>query len=180
MQKEKSEISRDELDEYIHVAHSGFIIIVAAMVLILLAFIVWGIIGKIPVTETVNGFVMYMDPQEAGETGTEAEQYCIACLDASKYSTEHIREIEDKVTLEMADGTKMDAKVISIYSVPYSRDEISAEYLMDNEWLVEECVSSNYNWLLIIKADNLSGYEYSLTKATLVLDEVSPLSFLVR
>ena len=74
----------------------------------------------------------------------------------------------------------MDAKVISIYSVPYSRDEISAEYLMDNEWLVEECVSSNYNWLLIIKADNLSGYEYSLTKATLVLDEVSPLSFLVR
>lgn len=180
MQKEKSEISRDELDEYIHVAHSGFIIIVAAMVLILIAAVVWSILGKIPVTETVNGFVMYMEPAEVGETGTEAERYCIACLDASKYSSEQMEKIKDKVTLEMADGTEMNAKVISIYSVPYSRDDISHEYLMDNEWLVSECVKSNYNWLLIIKADDLSGYEYSLTKATLVLDEVSPLSFLVR
>ena len=50
--------SCDGLDNYIQVSKPGLLIIIGALSLVLVATVVWGFIGTIPVTLTVTGCVV--------------------------------------------------------------------------------------------------------------------------
>lgn len=182
MQQNK-DASQDGLDEYIHVVSAGGMVTIAALVALLVATIVWGIVGKIPVTVTVTGIVVptqSLQDQIASLGGDgSVPEYCICCLDAKKYPIAAISDIHEEVKLEMPDDTVVSARIALHSFVPFDRQFMSTEFFGDNEWLVSECVPSNYNWVLMATSEDLSQYERSLAKATFVLDEVSPVSYLV-
>ena len=50
--------SREGLDDYVRISSPGIVITIFALVLVTAAVIVWGLIGKLPVTETVTGVVL--------------------------------------------------------------------------------------------------------------------------
>ena len=49
--------SPERLNEYIRVASPGVWVMVSALVLVLVAFLVWGFTGRIPETSTLKGVV---------------------------------------------------------------------------------------------------------------------------
>ena len=50
--------SRDGLDDYIRISSLGVMITIFAMALVIAAVFVWGLTGRLPVTETVTGVVL--------------------------------------------------------------------------------------------------------------------------
>ncbi len=186
MSDKNNGVSQDELDDYIHVAHMGIYIVIIALIIILTGWIIWVIGGKIPVTETASGLVIDMSDEDVKEMPDKSEykpEYrCIVCLDAYEYNVEKLNDMKDDVKLQMPDGNVISGKIDYVESVPIARGTVAETYYFGNEWLVDECVPSYYNWIIAIKTDNneFAKYPYSMAKATLVIDEVSPFSFLVR
>ena len=53
--------SPERLNEYIRVAGPGTWVMISALVLVLVAFVLWGFIGTIPETVTVQGYFLEGD-----------------------------------------------------------------------------------------------------------------------
>ena len=59
--------------------------------------------------------------------------------------------------------------------------EKAKHILFDNEWVLEKCVSQDYNWFLVIRPEeDLSRYAFTLAEVTLLTEEVAPIRFLMR
>ncbi|MBQ7487223.1 MAG: hypothetical protein IJT77_07000 [Clostridia bacterium] len=188
--------SRDGLDDYIRVSSPGVTITIFAMVLVVAAIIVWGMIGKLPVTATVTGVVLdpykdytstigmkYEDQIEAAITeGNTNDNILVVCfLDASRFNLEAVEKVGEKVTLEMPDHSKYTGRIeAKANQVPINRAQ-AHETLFNNDWLTENCIESEYSWPVIIKPnEDLADYEFTLAQVTFITEEVAPISFLVR
>lgn len=188
--------SRDGLDDYIRLSSPGVMITIIAMALVVAAVITWGLIGRLPVTETVTGVVAdqyrdytsavgmaYTDQVKAAKTeGNKNENIRILCfLDSTRFNVQAVEEVSDKVTLEMPDH-KMFTGTIEAKAnrVPINREQ-AYETLFQNDWLTENCIHSEYSWPVLIEPDeDLADYEFTLAQVTFVTEEVRPISFFVR
>lgn len=56
--KRQYETTQEDLGEYIHVCRPGVIVIIVSLLAMLIAVLVWGFVGTLPVTETVTGVVV--------------------------------------------------------------------------------------------------------------------------
>ena len=56
--QESFEGTQEDLDEYIRVSRPSVVVVIISLLLVLVAVLVWGFIGKIPVNETVTGIVI--------------------------------------------------------------------------------------------------------------------------
>lgn len=126
----------------------GLLIIIGALSLVLVATVIWGFIGKIPVTTIVTGCVVDSESiaEELSGGGDDLEGAWVICfVDSSKYSADQIRQFGDDVTISMPDRTNFKGKVETVTAFPLSRDE-AYHYLRNSEWIAEQCVSSDYSW----------------------------------
>ena len=188
--------SRNGLDDYIRISSPGVIITTFAMALVVVAVIVWGVTGRLPVKETVTGVVLdpneeytdtvgmnYIDQLEYAQTesNTNEDLRVICFLDASRFNLDAVEKVGEKVVLEMPDHSKFTGTIeAKAKPVPISRAQ-AYETLFYNDWLTENCIRSEYSWLVIIKPDkDLAAYEFTLANVTFVTDEVVPISFLLR
>ena len=189
MEKEDRNTSHDGLDEYIRVSSSGLLIIIGALSLVLVATVVWGFAGKLPVTLTVTGcvvdteFAAAVQSQESDATadGDEFGKAWVVCfVDSSKFSAEQIMKFNPDVTISMPDRSTFKGKIEDVSPYPLSRDEAHS-FLEGSEWMAEQCVTSNYSWGLIISVhDDISDHLFTTPEVTIITDEVPPIRFLTR
>lgn len=190
--------AKDGLDDYIRISSPGILATIAAMVLVVTALIVWGLTGRLPVTETVTGVVAdatkdyasgmnYMKKINVSESkeGKNENIYVLCFLDASRFNLDTVRKIgektNDSVVLEMPDHTKFTGKIVMKQdSVPVNRAQ-AYEILFANDWLADTCIKGEYSWPVLIRPDeDLSAYEFTLANVTIVTDEIAPFQLLVR
>ena len=189
--------SREGLDDYVRISSPGIVITIFALLLVTAAVIVWGLIGKLPVTETVTGVVLdqfkeydssigmeYTDQVKNAENTEDImnEDIRVICfLDASKFNLDAVQKVGDKVTLVMPDHSQHSGTIeAKAKQVPINRAQ-AYESLFYNDWLTENCIRSEYSWPVIVEPDDdLSNYEFTLAQVTFVTEEVAPIRFLVR
>ena len=189
--------SSENLDEYIRVSKPGTKIVLAALLIVLAAVIVWGLIGKLPVTITVRGLVVSRKTAEAlyraqnennDETEAEdqadtaetaAEGSVVFCfIDASRFNKTQVRNFAENALIEMPDRYRLTGTLRTLVGVPLSREECK-QILFDNEWVTERCIQTDYSWWLIIEPDeSIENYDFILADITIVTEEVAPISFL--
>ena len=165
-QSEDRPVSPEKMNEYIRTGGPGIIFIVAALLIVVIALIVWGFAGTLPVTESVTGLV---DPNSG---------YHVICfVDASRFSPGNLSG--KQVSIRMADGTGVSGTVESVSEVPLSWEQASA--LIDNDWLTLNMVNVSYSFLVSIEPErDLSAYGHQLVDASIITDEVKPITFLMR
>lgn len=189
MQKDSHKASREGLDEYIRVSSPGLLIIVGALSLVLVATVIWGFSGKIPVTLTVTGCVVDSElasraeasyPERGAATEGDQKAWVVCYVDSSKYSAEQITKFGDNVTIRMPDRTTFKGKIEIVSPNPMSREE-AGQYLQDGEWVAEQCVSSDYSWGIAIRIhDDISDHMFTTPQVTIITDEFPPIRFLAR
>lgn len=185
----EQETSREDLNEYIHAARPGLVVVIIALLVLSTAVIVWGFTGTLPVTETVTGLVIDKDSYLEHYHGEDAERILkaedsrnmILCfVDASRFNGQAIKEFGDDAVIKMADQNVFKGKINMRYGVPISMEE-AADILLGNEWVLEQCVKQNYNWLLLIEPnDEIPQYAFTLAEVTLLTEEVKPIRFLLK
>ena len=186
--KRQQEASQEDLSEYIHACRPGVLAVIIALLVLLAAVIIWGFVGTLPVTETVTGLVVDRDVyvEKYPETESvlpEAEdgQMLVLCfVDASRFNGQAIKAFGDEAVLKMPDQTTYKGRIETRYMVPMSMEEAKG-LLFDNEWVKEQCVKQNYNWMLIVSpTQDLSQYAFTLAEVTLLTEEVPPIRFLMK
>ena len=187
MQGDSRKTSGDGLDDYIRVSSPGLLIIVGALSLVLVATVIWGFAGKIPVTATVTGCVVDTERFAAElAQGDDANHeplegsWVVCFVDSSKYSAEQLMQFSDDVTIAMPDRTTFKGKIEIVSPYPLSRDE-ARNFLRDGEWVAEQCVNSNYSWGILVHVhEDISGHLFTTPEVTIITDEVPPIRFLAR
>lgn len=186
--------SAESLDEYIRVSKPGTKIVLVALFVVLAGVISWGLIGKLPVTETVKGLVVDQSMAKAYYTNKEASKgshasyvktgdgkdvlYCF--INASVYNLTQVRNFIKEVSIELPDHKRITGKITMQPLAPLTPPECR-EILFDNDWVTERCVTSDYSWQLIIEPDvDVTDYEFILADVTIVTEEIAPISFIVR
>jgi len=56
--RDNHEMTQEGLDEYIRVSRPSVLVVIISLVVVLVAVIVWGFVGTLPVTETITGIVV--------------------------------------------------------------------------------------------------------------------------
>ena len=179
----------EELDEYIRVTSPGTFAVILSLLILLVAAIVWGLVGTLPVMETVTGLVVDTSLYDEypvmikGETPVNEEdgEILVLCfVDASRYNGQAISEFGDHASLMMPDQNQFTGTIEECLRIPISREEAKI-LLFDDDWVTDECVSQDYNWLLKIRPDeDLSKYTFTLAEVTILTEEVAPIRFLMR
>ena len=184
--RRQTEVSEEELSEYIHAMKPGLAAVIISLLVLLVAVIVWGFAGTLPVTETVLGLtvdssVYDLDEKTKKEMFSDEEGLFVVCfVDASRFNGQAIREFGDEAVLKMPDQRTFKGKIESRIMVPISREEAKT-ILFDNEWVLNQCVKQNYNWMLTIRPDeDLGQYAFTLSEVTLLTEEVPPIRFLMK
>ena len=185
--------SPEELDAYIRVVRPGTLILVIALALILLALVIWGYAGTLPVTKSVSGVMTTIEKRmdnsyeyyhrdyfedEKALPAEELQRYdAYFFLNAFEFSGEELMGKEVVVTRPGKPAVK--GTVTLVEKEPYDRDEIRAEF--DAEWIVNTCVESDYSWVVAatLEDDNYDD-RWSLVNVTIVTENVRPISFLLR
>jgi hypothetical protein len=193
VQEERSRDQRDQegeqegLNEYIRVTGPGTLAVILSLLILLVSMIVWGFVGTLPVTETVTGLVIDTGAydkinQTLADQLLEGEEgILVLCfVDASRYNGQALKEFGDEVGLKMPDQTTFSGTIETWYQAPVSMEE-AKELLFGNGWLLEKCVSQDYNWLLVIRPkEDLSKYTFTLAEVTILTEEVAPIRFLMK
>ena len=184
--RRQTEVSEEELSEYIHAMKPGLAAVIISLLVLLVAVIVWGFAGTLPVTETVLGLtvdssVYELDEKTKKKMFSDEEGLFVVCfVDASRFNGQAIREFGDEAVLKMPDQRTFKGKIESRIMVPISREEAKT-ILFDNEWVLNQCVKQNYNWMLTIRPDeDLGQYAFTLSEVPLLTEEVPPIRFLMK
>ena len=188
VQEESRKTSRDGLNEYIWVGSPGLLIIICALSLVLVATVVWGFIGRIPVTTDVTGCVVDSEIAKRAQEevyGIPPDQkfenaWVVCFIDASKFSADRIMHFNNDVAIHMPDNSTFTGTIEFLSAYPLSRDEARA-FLTDSEWVVERCAPSDYSWAIGIRVeDDIANHLFTTPQVTMTTDEVPPISLLTR
>ena len=181
----------ESLDEYIRVGSSGTRVVVISLFLIFAAVLLWGFVGKLPVTKEEKALIIDQDTVmtlSAGKTiealdPTQAkdENIGILCfISSSDYSLDKLNSFEKKVVIRTPNQEECGGVITSILPVPVSAEEAKI-YLLGSQWITDQCVEGDYSWVVIVDPDqDLSAYNYQIANLTFTVEEVSPIRLLIQ
>ena len=171
--------STDKLNEYIRIGSPGGFIMIASLLIITAALIVWGFVGTIPVTITEYGGVA----RKYDYTNT-----CICFVDV--HLNTGLIPVGNKATLHMPDGTSYDGHISYMSAFPQSSDELrdlhgptgESEAGHFSEWVLNYLLEdSAYNYVAYIETEeDISSYWHQVVEVTIITGEVKPISLLMR
>ena len=166
MEERKSE-SSERLNEYIRIGKPGIILLIISLGLVLGATMVWGFVGKLHETIFLTGIV---DIEGA------VDVRCFADAD----SLDGHDLIGRDVMVRMPDRTTSKGTIISSIESPKSEEELSESFGY-TRWEMNHLMNGTYFYVIVIDAQkDLSGYEGELVEVSVIMNETSPISFLIR
>lgn len=170
--------SPEKIDEYIRVSTPRAWTLVAALALIVSGVVVWGFVGSIPKTMTVDG-VIANGP--IGDVSMDEEAVFLLPVDvAGQYLVGH------DVSFTMADGTSLPGVVASVSEDPLSHEEV--QELTRSDWRFQVLWGEgegNYRYAVVADFDPetkaaLQATERELVRATVVLSDVKPIEYVLN
>ncbi len=143
----------EQLDDYIRVASPSLWVMLVAVVVLLVAVLVWSVTGTLPTTLSISGVgdgekvVCYLPPEEAQQ---------LSCGMAVRAGS--------------AEGT-----VAEVGELPLSRAEVSAA--LQSDYLAEQLGLSQWNVVVTLA---VPGGPEGLCPVTVTVDAVRPISFILN
>ena len=170
--------SPEKLNEYIRIGSIGGFLLIAGLVILALALIIWGFNGRIPVTTTQTGFVVESEEKSHG---------CLCFVDVE----ENIVGIPagTPASVKMANGSVYKGTVDFMSKNPMSEEEIRELFGPENDpkfrlsdWMFSRILNdgSYYYVLRINTEEDIAEYWHQLVTITVVMREVRPISYLIR
>ena len=142
--------SPEQLNDYIRVSNPSIWLVLAAVILLLSAVIVWGIFGNLPTTVATSGV---------------AKDGRVICYLAQKDAAGITAGMQ--VKLEHLAG-----KVAKVSVIPKSYEEISAEYT--DAYTLYSLNLSEWNYAVTIEAD---GVPDGVVPVSIIVQKDKPISF---
>ncbi len=190
--------SPEELDAYIRVVRPGTALLIGAFTLIVVALVVWGVTGSLPVTVGAKGVLGtdyarmaaraeaedMMDnllESTANLTDEELEvlgkQYVYCFLDAYQYNR---ADLEGKKASVAYPGKQpVQGKIAWVESLPVTKETITKEFR--TSFIADTCATSDYSWVVAVETDEAFDSEiYSLMDVTIEIGQVKPISMLFQ
>lgn len=163
---EKRPQTAERIDEYIRIGSPGIIAMIVALFLVFAAVIYWGFTGKLHETESFRGIV---DISEEGEV-------CVF-VNADLFNGQQM--VEKPVEVKMEDRSTSDGSVVSSSASPFTEDELAEAYGY-SYWEMKHLVTGVYSYIIEIDTEkDLSDYQGQLVEVSVIMNEVSPISFLI-
>ena len=170
--------SPDKLNEYIRIGSLGGFLLIAGLVLLAVAMIIWGFTGRIPVTTTQTGIVVESKEESHG---------CLCFVDVN----DNIGVIPagTPASVKMADGSVCKGSVDFMSENPLSAEELRDLYGAEHnakfqfsDWMFSKLLKddSYYYMIRINTEEDVAEYWHQLTAVTVVMREVRPISYLMR
>ena len=142
-----------------------------------MALIIWGFVGKLPVTITEYGVV-------GGDQS--ATNVCVCFVDVDQ-NTGVIPE-GNQVNIHMADGNSFSGRVVESSTNPQSAEQLKKLYgtiggvEIFSDWMLDHLLGDSvYNYFLVIETDeDISAYWRQVVDVTIIIREVQPITLLMR
>ncbi len=166
----------EKLNEYIRIGGPGGYILIASLILVVVALIIWGFVGRIPVTKNQYGVIL-----------SDGQQYNL-CLSFMPVDEKAVMLPEGtEVTVRTGDGSTFDGEVIYMMATPLSSDEIKTMLEEQGQGLTSDWMASylieegTYSFVVMIDVKgDVSEYADQVVSLTIITDEVKPISFLLK
>ncbi len=182
--------SPDRLDEYMRVASPGTWILAAALGIMIIALIVWGLVGSVSENLNMTGIGINLEHSlngsKIGADGEEPYIDSVLCLVSVNDIT--LAEITDKDAVAVfRDGTRVHGTCSPLSYEVLGNDELHKlleDYYSDTEWvfskLSENTGAYSYAFTVVLD-DHLEGLYWGDTSdVTVTLKELSPLNYLLE
>lgn len=143
----------EQLDDYIRVASPSLWVMLGAVVLLLIAVLVWSVTGTLPTTLSLNG---------VGNSGT------VVCY----LPPEEAETLASGMTARAGDAQ---GTVSQVGELPLSRAEVSAA--LGSDYLAENLGLSDWNVPVTLA---VPGAPEGLCPVTVTVDAVRPISFILN
>lgn len=176
---EKKTRAPEKLNEYIRIGSAGGFLLIIGLILLAVGLIVWGFVGRIPVTSTIEGVVVN-DP--------EGFRTCLCLVDVNG-STGLIPEGTPAI-VRTIDGKTCNGTVAFMANIAMSEEELRTTFSTEvnpyaytlSEWILNNLIGdSDYLYAVYIKTEeDLAAYWNQMTEVTIIHSEVQPISFLLR
>ena len=165
--EERKPGSSERLNEYIRIGNPGIILLIISLVLVLGAIPVWGFTGKLHETIPLTGIVDIKDA---------ADVRCFA--DADSMDGRDLKGRE--VTVKMPDRTTSKGIIIYSSDSPESQEELSESFGY-SRWKMNHRMNGTYFYIIEIDTqEDLSSYQEELVEVSVIMNETSPISFLIQ
>lgn len=190
--------SPEELDAYIRVVRPGTIFLIGAFTLVVVALVVWGLTGSLPITINAKG-VYYSEYARAATQAVEegrleefketteslseedrasfGESYVYCFLNAYQYNRQDL--VDKKAAVAYPGMKPVQGNVIGVGTIPYTKDMIAKEF--GTSFIADTCATSDYSWVVEIQTDELFDIDMrSLMDVTVEIGQVKPMSMLFQ
>lgn len=154
-------MSPEQLDQYIRVSKPSAWILAAALFILGLSVLIWSVVGSLPQTVLVKGFVdesntiyCYVDPSEVQDNW---EGY--------------------QAKLTFPDNSTINGVVSEMDPVPYSINEISN--IIKKDWIVDSIIDTNYVYQFKVETDK-PVQPNVLVNASVTTNEVKPIEYILN
>lgn len=149
--------------DYIRIGHPFLWMFVSALILVFLAGTLWGVVGSVPVSDTVVGYVYESD-----------EILCF--MDASRYSGTLL--VGNDAVIKTADGTMAQSIVVESAVLPTTAEIFSEEYMIP-DWMISSLATGEYMYVISILPDvSFRDFEGQLVEVSIVIDRKKPFELL--
>ena len=139
---------------------------IVALFLVFAAVIYWGFTGKLHETESFRGIV---DVTEDGDI----------CVFVNADIFDGQQMVEKSVAVKMGDHSTFDGSVVSSSASPFTEDELEDAYGY-SYWEMKNLITGVYSYIIEIDTEkDLSNYQGQLVEVSVIMNEVSPISFLI-
>ena len=167
----------EKLNEYIRIGSIGGFLLIAGLVILAAAMIIWGFTGRIPVTTTQTGFVVESKEESHG---------CLCFVDVNDNTG--IIPAGTPASVQMPGGGVFKGYVDHMGTAPMSAEELRDLYGYEHngpfslsDWMFSKVLKdgSYYYVLRINTEDDIAEYWHQLVAITVVMREVRPISYLI-
>ena len=145
--------SPDQLDDYMRVSNPRIWTVLAAVTILLISFLVWGIFGKLPTTVSLKGIVK------------NQEVVCYVPQDLA----------EDIIAGDLAMVNKKEYEVTYIDSIPLSQAEVNSQ--CQSDYISSMLDLDEWNIKVTIEA---RGIPDGIVDVVITKDYINPISFLIN
>lgn len=160
--------SPEKLDKYLKTSKPSVWIVVISLLIVLIAVVVWGVVGKLPKVYNAEGVTRGGKSVYCYVPTAEASRAMVGC----------------DVSLVLPDNSVVDGKVTDMSSMPYSASEMYQE--IPKEWIVYNFFSKDgeyqmnmYMYKLEITTDEDIQEDY-IVDVSIITESVKPIVYLLN
>ncbi len=182
--------SPEKLNEYIRVATPGRWLFVAALALVLAAFVIWGLIGAVPKHIETTGIGLRegfnREEVESKEKITPDDyrvENVLCLVDSSQAMSRDL--MHKPASVVFRDGKRVSGEASLVDTAILQDSEIHKileSYQIDTDWVFSKLGEGSYRYLLYVALDETLDYLYwgESADVSIVIDEEHPIDLVMN